>query len=639
MLGAALAAGFAALVGLRLHGFSLAAWHGVIDGSPAPEVLLGAPRPVRTDDWLVHLPLAFAQLRHDPPFPPGNDLVGFGQSAWVPLELPVAHPLTLLRPELLGFFLGPDVGLAWLWWARVLGLFGVWLAVLARVGGGRLGLAAAGSALLVASPFFQFWSLNAAPMAIGAGLVFLAGTGLARARRPAAIAAAAAGLALAGGCFLLALYPPYQIVLGWLVLALGAGWLAAGRRRLPLGERAALRLAGGAAAALFVGAVGLAYLHAAGGALETMRHTVYPGARVETGGGVQAAALANASLGAPLWASEWEGLGNVCEAASFLWIGPVAAAFALARSLSRREAPDPVVAALTLYAGALAAYALVGFPGWLARATLLSQVPARRAVIGLGVADLLLAVRFLARAAPARPGERLLAGGIAAAWGLALAACVPALHGALPEAPTGALLAAAGANGALAYAVLAGRRRALPMVLLAVAAALSSLWFNPLARGGASYLAENPVAERILAIDREAGGSTTWAVFGAVDLANLFRAIGVHCLNGTLPVPQLAMWERLDPEGRYRDVYDRYGWASFVATPATTASFATLADDAFAVYVNPGSPGFLGLGVTHVVLRGGDPGVFARLSGFRSLGAVGPNQFYAVVRPAAPTLP
>jgi len=81
-------------------------------------VLLGQPRLIRHDDWAVHLPLALAQLHHDPPFPLVNRDIGLGQSALVPFELPVAHPFTLLRPQLLGFFLGPDVGIAWMWWKR-----------------------------------------------------------------------------------------------------------------------------------------------------------------------------------------------------------------------------------------------------------------------------------------------------------------------------------------------------------------------------------------------------------------------------------------------------------------------------------------------------------------------------------------
>jgi hypothetical protein len=631
-LAAALAAAFAILVGLRLHGFSLAAWHEVLDASPAPEVLLGAPRGLRTDDWWVHLPLALSQAHQDPAFPLVNRDVGLGQSALVPLSLPVAHPVTLLRPELWGFFLGDDVGLAWLWWARSLGLFGVWLAVFARLAPGRLGLAAAGAALLTASPFFQFWSLNAAPMAASMGLAVLASMALARARSVRSVAASAAALGAAGGCFALALYPPYQIVLAWLYLALMAGWLWAERAQLPR-ERVGARQLGLPAAALVPLAAGLAFAGAAGDAIEAMSQTAYPGVRVETGGERALYDLANASLGAPLLATEWEPLGNLCEAASFLWMGPVVAAFAAARRLLRREPLDPVLAAVAAYGAILGVYVVAGLPEAVARGTLLSRVPGPRAVLGLGVADAILLVRYLGRRVPARGAERGLALAVAAAFGIALAACALPLKRALPELPLAALLGAALANAALAYAVLAASRPALPAVALAVLSAASSLWFNPLAAGGSGYLAANPVAERILALDRGAGGRSRWVVFGGVEVANLFRALGVRCLNGTLPVPQPELWRPLDPSASGREIYNRYAWVAFAAAPPETPRFQKLADDAFAVFVNPGSAAFRSLGVTHVVVSGGDRALFERLSGFRSLGSVGRHHFYEATPP------
>ena len=171
-----------------MHGFSISAWHDVIDGSPQDEILLGAPRAIRSDDWKVQLPLVFAQAAHDPPFPLVNDRVGLGQSALLPIDLPVAHPLVLFRPTRWGFFLGNDTGLAWLWWSRVLGLVAVWYAVFRVTTGGRRDLAAAGAAILFASPFFQFWSFNAAQYAAAMGASFLATVSLARASRPASIA-------------------------------------------------------------------------------------------------------------------------------------------------------------------------------------------------------------------------------------------------------------------------------------------------------------------------------------------------------------------------------------------------------------------------------------------------------------------
>jgi hypothetical protein len=626
-----IAAAFAALVGLRLHGFSLAAWHEVIDGSPARELVAGTPRPIRSDDWKVQLPLAFAQAAHDPPFPSVNRLVGAGQSALVPIELPVAHPLVLFRPTVWGFFLGADVGMAWMWWSRAFALALTWFAVLRLVTRGSVGLATAGAAGLLVSPFFQFWSLNAAPHTAAAGASFLATVALARARTPARIAASGLALALAGAWFALALYPPYQVVLGLLYLALVAAFWRDARPALDLRRHAAARGAALAAAALAAAALAGWFAFEARDALAAMRYSEYPGHRSETGGDRSLWQLANANLAAGLWATDWGPLYNVCEAASFWLLSPPLLALWAWRRL-RGRGRDPFVPPLALLGGVLLAYVVLGFPEWLARATALSLVPGRRAVIGLGLVDAVLALRLLACAAPAAGRERRVAALAAAGWACALAGCAPPLGEALAGARMPLLLALAAANGALAWLALAGRRRVLPALAWVAASGASALWFNPLAAGGADYLRENELARRVLAVEAATPGGATWAAFGRDDLANLFRALGVRSVNGTLTQPQPALWERLAPPPAARPVYDRYAHFAFVARPGAKVRFRLRSQDFVVVELDPRGPALRALGVTHVLLYGAESAraAFERLSGFEPLGSVGDHHLYRV---------
>jgi len=618
---------FTALVALRVHGFSLAAWHKVIDGSAPSEVLLGEPRRIRSDDWMMQLPLLLSQTLQTPRFPLVNPSVGLGQSMLVPVEAPVAHWVALLRPTMWGFFLGPDAGLAWLWWSRVLGLFGVWFAVLAVVTRGRLAPAAAGAALLVCSPFFQFWAFNGAPQAISMGASFLATVALARARGPRAIAAAALALAAAGAWFALSIYPPYQVTLGWLYVALVVGWLCDARDALPLRHHVALRAVALGAAGVVVVAVVVAFASEASDAIAVMRDTVYPGRRLATGAERNLAELLNANLGAPLWAETWGPLFNICEAASFWMLSPVPLALLVWRRM-RGERIDTLTAAVAIYALALLIYALIGVPQWLARVTALGFVPGRRAVIGIGVADVILLARFAACSTPARQGERERALAIAVAWGVVLAGCSFWLARELPGARLPVSLAFAALNVALALAFLRTPRRALPV--LVVLSAVSTLWFNPLAVGGSTYLRDNALAQKITEIDRAEGGDTTWVAFGRDDLANLFRAIGVHALNGAHPLPQLELWRRIDPEGRYGSVYNRYAHVAFVASASGEPRFRLHSQDYVVVEIQPNSAEFRALGVTHVLVRAAAAAAFEKLSGFEPLATIGPNHLFRV---------
>jgi hypothetical protein len=624
---AALLLVFATLVGLGVHGFSLAAWHDVIDGSATPEVLLGEPRLIRSDDWKMYLPLLLSQTAQTPRFPVVNPSVGLGQNMLLPVDALVAHWVALFRPTMWGFLLGPDSGVAWLWWSRVLGLFGVWFAVLAVVTRGRFAPAATGAALLVCAPFFQFWTFNGAPQVMSMGAAFLATVALARARTPRAIVAAAIALALAGAWFALAIYPPYQVTLGWLYVALLVGWLIDGRDELPLRTHLALRAIALFAAGVCVVAVVAAFASDASDAIAVMRDTAYPGRRLSTGADRNLAELWNANLGAPLWAEKWGPLFNICEAASFWMLSPVPLALLVWRRV-RGERIDALAAVVALYAIALTLYALFGIPAFLARATALGFVPGKRAVLGIGLADAILLVRFAGCVAPARRDERLRVVAIAAAWIAVMAGCSIWLARELPDARMPVLLAFAAGNGALAALLLWTPRRAL--VTLVALSAVSTLWFNPLAVGGAAFLRDNALSQKIAEIDRAAGGETTWVSFGRDDLPNLFRAIGVRALNGVHPIPQLELWKRIDPSGRFRNVYNRYAHVAFVAAASGEPSFKLHSQDYVIVSIRPNSDAFRSLGVTHVLVREEDAAAFERMSGFEPLATVGPNHLYRV---------
>jgi hypothetical protein len=618
---------FAALVALRVHGFSIAAWHEVIDGSEPAGVLFGEPRPIRSDDWKVQIPLILAQRAAEPVFPVVNPILGGGTGMLLPIEVPVAHWATLFRPTMWGWFLGPDVGLAWQWWSRAFGLFGVWLAVLCVVARGRIGIAAAGSALLVVSPFFQFWALNAAPHAICAGVVFLSALALARARTPRGIASAALALALAGAWFALTIYPPYQVTLGWLVVALLAGTLLDARATLPLAQHRGLRVGAGILAVAAAVAIVAAFAWEARDAIETIRNTVYPGRRLSTGAERSVAALLNANLGAPLWADTWGPLFNVCEAASFWLLSPAIVALLLWRR-ARGERIDALTAAVAIYAAVLWLYIVFGFPAWLARATLLGSVPGRRAVIGLGLADAILLVRFAACAVPLRGSEWQRGAAIAIGWGALVAGSGVALARVLPDARLPVLAAFALGNALLALAFVHRPRVALP--LLALVSGASSLWFNPVAIGGSAFLRDNALAREIVAIDRAAGGQSVWVSFGRDDLPNLFRTLGVRSLAGAHPLPPLALWQRIDPERRQRSVYDRYAHVAFVASPGSTPTFQLHSQDFVILRIDPRGPAFRALGATHVLVRDPDTTPFEKLTGWRPLAVVGVDRLYEV---------
>jgi hypothetical protein len=649
----ALAILFAVGVAANLHGFSLAAWHAYIDDSPAKEVLLGEARPIRSDDWGVQIPLGLAQLSHDPPHPVVNSNIGWGQNMLAPLQGPVAHGTALFRPSLWGYFAGADSGLAWMWWFELLGLIGVWSCVFAWVGRGRTALACAAALFLAYSPFLQYWSLNAAPGVIFAGLIALGSQLVLASRSRRGVVAGSALLAWAAGCLGLVLYPPYVAVLVQvgILLGLAGAWSSRavwGPRRSGSGgpslesdHGSETRLVGWRIGALVgvavvVAAAGCLFFFAARDTIELVGQTVYPGHRVATGGNLPYWRLFSSNLGLAWFAADYGPLHNICEAASFPLFFPVIGAALALRWWQSGRRPDPLALALTLYCCGIWVYQQWGLPDWLARVTLLGHASGSRTVLGTGLADVLLLVRFLSepsRKDSSRAGRREAVAAIAAVWGAFLVAVAWRLASELPGVPFAPLCVAAAANAVVAYAVLATRRPALLMAGLASAAVLTTAWFNPLARGGSDYLRENELSSAILEIDESLAGESVWVTYGSPKLPNLIWALGVRSLNGTHAAPQFDLWHALDPAGRYDHVYNRYAHVEFAAAPIDRARIQLRRHDTVRVTLSPLAPVLRDeLGVTHLLLRARPPerAAFERWTGLEAVFATQRNSIYAL---------
>jgi len=289
--------------------------------------------------------------------------------------------------------------------------------------------------------------------------------------------------------------------------------------------------------------------------------------------------------------------------------------------------------ALLGYCVFLVAYSVRGLPPLAARILFLSSVPTERAVIGLGVAEVLLLVRFLATQSVPECAS-LTAGALAVLWGATIGGVGWLAHRSLPGMGTPWLAGAAAVNACVAFALLRTRRHALLVGALAAAGFVCTAWFNPGVRGGADYLDSNPISQAIRELDAEGGGNTSWLAFNTDNLGNLFRALGIRSLSGVFPVPQLSLWHRLDPTGAQEQVYNRYANVSFLPKGSPGAEFRLLGPDVFLVYLPTDAATLRLLGVTNVVFKSERRDTWDKLPGLRWQRSVGRFHFYRVASDA-----
>lgn len=281
-----------AAVLLDVNGSSLGMWNFWLGRDMSEDIILGTPRPIRTDEYIVGTPLAFSQEYSNYAF--FNTIVGGTPTNMsIIKDSPVWFITELLKPFHWGYFLfGSSRGLAFYWSARIIALFlcayEFMLIVTkdsqVRYGNKRFALISA--ALIAFAPLVQWWfAVNNLPeMLIAMFIAWISLDNLLKKHGAWERFGFILIIAWAACSFIITLYPAWQIPLVYLILVVSI-WIISqhwgsihftGRNYLSVGV-----------AIVFFIIIFLIGLFISWADIYATLNTVYPGARHEVGGGVQ----------------------------------------------------------------------------------------------------------------------------------------------------------------------------------------------------------------------------------------------------------------------------------------------------------------------------------------------------------------
>ncbi|MBI2441548.1 MAG: hypothetical protein HYV35_09270 [Lentisphaerae bacterium] len=637
------------LTGARIHGFSFSAWHSIIDGSPPNEVLLNKVNRWRQDDWSVMLPHMLAQRVDQPPFAVHNRLIGDGHyNMRVAIGAPVRDLFVLFRPQVWGYFISGDIGMAFQWWFYALGTWiTAWL-LLRRLTNNDEGTSACGATALLFSPFFQAWSLNCAPSTIFAGGTLLALMLLRAALSPFKIILAASLFAWCGAAFLLTFnYMPYLITLLYFIVFVFAG-IALTRQNhdsTSTHSREAPRphsygttgMRWVCALLAFLGILGLGtHLIASNWeTIELVRNTVYPGQRLSTGGDQTIGHLLRGNIFNIIPPADWWGFRFPCEGAAFFVVFPLVFAAIFRDWWRTRRPPSALVLGISSYIVFLLLWYRVGFPEFLAKWTLLNRAPPFRTLIGFGIADIFLLCAYISHRQQLPPPFRndYITPWIASAFWIAFHVALGVLVSSHAQfyLPSLALISGLFAM-VLAPLLYLAPRLVLPAIM--IASILTTYSVNPLARGGTTFIQENPLSQKIKALDQEAktqGRQALWIVYGDRTLPNLLRMLGSRSLNGVHAYPQFELWKKLDPDGQFHSVYNRYAHVFFSVPPeGDDLEIKLTAKDCVGVFLHPDNPRFAALKADYLLCPDNHVESFDRLPRLKKIYSYAGKHIYQV---------
>lgn len=526
--------------------------------------LIGKSRSVRSDESLIFTPMAIGQYYHNPSYPVVNRNIGTeGQNMLVVgmSGVPVKHLSALARPATWGFFfLGLRQALAWYWWfpffSCVITLW--WLLNLAFPGRWQFMLALA--IIFTLSPYAVAWSFwpsyvvffpSLAMSIILYSLKRKAWIGITMLSLPL-------GLSFAG--FVLVLYPPWQISLGYLYLFFFAGVVLRDRLYASFRWQHIMMLG---LSFLVAGLVIISWWSDAQVAIQTMKETIYPGQRDMALGGDGELWFWAKGVGNIITIHKTFGYSNASEMASFVYVLLPLVWGIISRFHSERRA-DPLAVLLLLFIFFAWLYYFIGISPWFARISLLGRCSGSRTDLALGLAQLLLiAVLFTKGRDDVLKSDSFMSKlffkrAISVVWvGILLLAFwhmtsrFENFFGSIRLYVWIVVTIAVLMTGFASFYLLSGNERYFT-VFFGTLTALISLPFNPVVRAP-GFFCKKP-GFPCAAFSRER------VVFVDNDLRNamMFMAAGNPVVNGTHYYPQFSFWQRVDSLRSMQNQYNRY---------------------------------------------------------------------------------
>ena len=619
---------------LRLNGSSVAYWSKILQEPETQSgLLLFTPKLVRLDEWHGWTPSVLSQARQKPPFPVENLSLGADRSPLL-MNVPVAYYVTFFRPQFWGFFFFDfERGYSFYWCCKIFGLLLAFGWFLRQLGLRSRGLILFGTLWIFFSGYVQWWFSSPAMLpemlatwaiTTGCAIKFFKET------NPWRIVVAFTVAVFCGVNFVLCLYPPYQIPLLFLTIAILVGvWFENRRAPCPYWTKRGILLTCVAFAAVILMLV--PFWIEARSTLDLLAQTDYPGARRSVGGGLSLFQLFSGLVGffqtdetIPIVYD------NICEASNFYPLWPAAIFTVLIARWRHACVVSPLIVALGVIIICLSLYCVAPLPNWVLRATFLGFATERRTLLTIGIANILLCCVFLDRyRSEIFTTLSAISAGFVFWVSIAVLLWSSSLHDRefFPDRRQVALALVVNAAVVTLF-FWEGKRLWLPPALVALLF-LSNVGVNPMMCGLAPLLK----AKTFRAVEkiRAADPSATWIAYDDFNLAQLVLATGARVLNGNKTVPDFTFWRRLDPSGHGSWIYNRYA-NIYCKLPADfeRGGLSFLHEDVFILALPPDSWVLRDVGCRYLLRP--EPWLDAELHGFSLVEQITPSKIWIYQR-------
>lgn len=511
-------------------------------GSGYLSTILGQVKAIRSDEWVVVTPARLSAKFTE--YAKINDILQAASNENFPITGLYFCFAALSRPTLWGYFLlGSAYGLSFSNITYLVGTFLVSFETLLILTKRKRLYSLLGGVLITCSSCFLWWS-NVSWIMSAQG-VFVCIYYFLQSEKHWKRVLLILGMAVFGSNFITELYPAWQVPVGYLFLTLIIWMLIDNRKRVKALKKWDWVIVAAGLACMAV--VCVSSLWESKGYINTIMHTAYPGRRSSSGGYAMDKLFGDLKV----WSTSLSGIKNMSYEGVFLSFYPLPSLISI-YLLVKKKCKDGLLLSLMAVSLILTVYCTVGFPDFLAQATLLSYSIPYRACDVVGFIEVYLLILCLCRLEDMKRPKLIISIPAMILLGVVSAFLCAGKMTSLPEL---GLAAAALLCAAILFSDIGEKyRRGAAICLIAVSVACGACVL-PLSKG-IGVMNAKPVSREIRMLNED--GTKRWITVNSYLSGNFLAANGAPAVTSINFTPNYELWSAIDPDGNYKYVYDRY---------------------------------------------------------------------------------
>ncbi|WP_392887988.1 hypothetical protein [Eubacterium limosum] len=523
-------------------------------GSEYVEPILGTPRAIRSDEWLVGTPDRLSAQYGDNAYSQYNYILRATKTPNIANGNMYFNYSSLANPFTIAIFLfGQSYGQSVLWYGVIILTFLVSIEMCMIISKKNKLVSVMGATIIVFSGYYQWWL--PVTWILGSQASIVCGYHFINTKKRSFRVLLGIGLGISLAYFITILYPAWQVPVSYLFLGILIWIIWENKNRIKQLDKCDWFIL--ICSIIFAISLVIAYLIANVDYVNGITTTVYPGNRVSTGGGGAYKKLFWWFYN-PLFVMPGKNFANPSEAGAFMSFFPIPLLLSLWYLVKERQ-KDLFTIMLLIVTFFLGTYVVVGWPEILAKVTLMSYSPSARAVDVLMFTQVYLLISVLSRFKESKKIPKLLFGGVI---GATLPIYIVFNIEQFPEVgiPMKSIVFLSCFFCIITTGIVfrfSKNTKNKIIILLTIFAFLTGAFVHPIQKGFDAIYSK-PVAKQIEIITKENPEDKWMAIANNLVYQQFLVACGAPTINSVNIMPNLELWKKLDPNGIYNDVYNRY---------------------------------------------------------------------------------